>query len=821
MLKNKLILLAMLLGLSIPSLAANQRAFGYCEDGGQTVTTQGLPSTTKVQRSYPSCQIDVYLTGTTTHATIYSDTSNTPLANPFTAASDGYWFWYAADGTYDVKLSMGGITTPFTRAGYFLNTSTGGGGGTPSGPAGGDLMGTYPNPGVAKVNGLTPGGACINSFTRTITSSARPTCDPVDNASLVHPSTTVNGQTCTLGSTCTVTSIPGGSAGGDLGSTFPNPMVVNGSHITNSSIPNSGLVNVSTAINGVTCTLGSTCTIGAAPTGSAGGDLGSTYPNPIVLHGNHITDASIPNSGLVNAKTTVNSVDCTLGSTCTIVVAGSAGGDLTGPFPNPTVAKINGTSVPINSSADQTLITTASATALWKSVPDCGDSVHALSYATATHTFGCQAIPGGASFAFPVNPQTSTYQVLLSDFQTCSAITVASGTFTITLVDVATQPINGTCIWIVNYGSGVITVARSGQNINGSTSSLTISAGSASAPNGLFVVSDGSNYFAQVFGAGASGTAGGDLTGTYPNPTLVTTAVSPASYGDATHVATFTVDSKGRLTAAASVAITGAAPTGSAGGDLTGTYPNPTVAKVNGVAYGTSPSTNTVPVVTGTNVITYEAVPNAALANSATTPNGQTCTLGSTCNVNVGAAAHSLALNQGNGSAITGLALGAHQVPVGTAAADPNAKTVPDCTDTGGNHLNFTQSTDAFSCGTSGSASQLHSVTFSINGNGSAISTGALGIFPSVKYACTINQVDVSGTPSGSITVDIWKAAGAIPTSGNKISASAPATLSSSTLNLAGSISGWSTSVSSGDVFGGTIVTASTVTAVTVTIWCQ
>jgi hypothetical protein len=41
-----------------------------------------------------------------------------------------------------------------------------------------------------------------------------------------------------------------------------------------------------------------------------------------------------------------------------------------------------------------------------------------------------------------------------------------------------------------------------------------------------------------------------------------------------------------------------------------------TVAKVDGVAYPASPSTNTVPVVTSTNQVTYEAVPNAALANS-------------------------------------------------------------------------------------------------------------------------------------------------------------------------------------------------------------
>lgn len=56
-----------------------------------------------------------------------------------------------------------------------------------------------------------------------------------------------------------------------------------------------------------------------------------------------------------------------------------------------------------------------------------------------------------------------------------------------------------------------------------------------------------------------------------------------------------------------------------------------TCTKLNSVAYGSSPSTNTVPVVTSSNTITYEAVPNSALANSSITVSGSTCTLGSSC----------------------------------------------------------------------------------------------------------------------------------------------------------------------------------------------
>lgn len=107
-----------------------------------------------------------------------------------------------------------------------------------------------------------------------------------------------------------------------------------------------------------------------------------------------------------------------------------------------------------------------------------------------------------ASPAFVINAKTATYQVLAGDFTQCKTIPVASGTFTITLVASGSQPADGQCLRILNYGSGVVTVARSGQNINGGTTSLTLAAGSAASPTGVLLTSNGTDYFAQPFALG-------------------------------------------------------------------------------------------------------------------------------------------------------------------------------------------------------------------------------------------------------------------------------------------------------------------------------
>lgn len=115
-----------IVSFNVTTVKANSAARGWCEYGNQAVSTGGLTSTTKVQKSFPSCTVTVYLAGTVTPATIFSDNagSPTPLANPFTAQSNGSWQFFAAQGLYDVVLSGASLPTSYTLSGVGIFDST-------------------------------------------------------------------------------------------------------------------------------------------------------------------------------------------------------------------------------------------------------------------------------------------------------------------------------------------------------------------------------------------------------------------------------------------------------------------------------------------------------------------------------------------------------------------------------------------------------------------------------------------------------------------------------------------------------------------------
>ncbi|CAN5371447.1 hypothetical protein BH09BAC3_BH09BAC3_12730 [soil metagenome] len=179
------------------------------------------------------------------------------------------------------------------------------------------------------------------------------------------------------------------------------------------------------------------------------------------------------------------------------------------------------------------------------------------------------------------------------------------------LTDSQSLSLTGNTLNITNGTSASLNTLTTSGQVNGPISNLVVSPNAISSGN----IIDGSILTNDIGNLTITGSNVADATITTAK--LSTTGVTAGTYGTASQVAQFNVDAQGRVTSAGNLAITGVAPTGVASGDLSGTYPSPTIASGAGnniVSSINNPST------TGT-VNTNRLSPNVVL-DSETLPAG-------------------------------------------------------------------------------------------------------------------------------------------------------------------------------------------------------
>jgi hypothetical protein len=110
----------------------------------------------------------------------------------------------------------------------------------------------------------------------------------------------------------------------------------------------------------------------------------------------------------------------------------------------------------------------------------------------------------------------------------------------------------------------------------------------------------------------------------------------------------------------------------------------------------------------------------------------------------------------------------------------------------------------------------VENITFVFDNSGAALATGIAGDLQ-INYACTIVGATLLADQTGSVVVNIWKNtyANYPPTVADKITASAPPTISAAIKSTDTTLTGWTTSIAAGDTLRFNIDSAATITRCT------